>query len=176
MTSSHQLSKTARAALDRGPRIAGRAAMSVLAAAAICALGAGDSPAGGETCTFKASAGGRRGAVPGELTFETPRGYQVTLTQAHLYVGAVYLNEGVPTSVSSDTSCFLSGVYVAEVTEGALVDLLSSKPTAFPGLGLATDTRARTAEVWLSSGEVDAPNDGAVVAQVAGIARRKQLS
>jgi hypothetical protein len=128
---------------------------------------------GGELFEFEAFAAGPPGLVAGEpYTFTTGRGYTVTLTAASVHLGAVYLNQSVPTSVSQDTSCILAGVYVAEVPGGLDVDVLDPAPRPFPVPGVATTDRARTAEVWLSGGDIDAESDATVVAAVDGTATR----
>jgi hypothetical protein len=128
--------------------------------------------AGGELVTFEAFAAGPEDAGGGSLSFETGRGWSVTLDQATIHIGAVYMNESVPTSVASDTSCTLAGIYVAEVTTGLDVDALSPEPVRFPEAGRGTTTRARTGEIWLSGGDIDAEVDPTIVASVHGVARR----
>ncbi len=112
----------------------------------------------------------------GRYTFQNDRGFTVELEEARLHVGAVYLNESVPTSVASDTSCALAGIYVAEVFGGVDVDVLSGEPVRLPGPGAATTDRARTAELWLTSGDLYAESDPTEVAFVRGIARRGEES
>jgi hypothetical protein len=128
---------------------------------------------GGELATFEAFAAGPEGLRAGDpYAFTTARGFDVTLTRARLYVGAVYLNATVPTSVSQDTSCFLAGTYVAEVPGGLEVDVLDGALQPFPVAGSGTTTRATTAEIWLSGGDLDAEHDPTIVAQVEGVAAR----
>lgn len=133
---------------------------------------------GGELVTFDAYAAGPEDAVSGEpYTFQNSRGYTVTLTRAALHVGAVYLNQSRPTSVSSSTSCFLSGIYGAEVTSGLDVDILSPDLRIFPEPGTGTTERARTGEVWLFGGsDVNEPNDPTVILDVAGEASKDGAS
>jgi hypothetical protein len=129
---------------------------------------------GGELLTFDAHAAGPGDAVAGQpYTFQNSRGYSVTLTRAVVHVGAVYLNQSRPSSVSSSTSCFLSGIYGAEVTSGLDVDILSPEPQLFPEPGFGTTDRARTGEVWLFGGsDVNEPNDPTVLLDVAGSASK----
>ena len=128
---------------------------------------------GGEIVAFDAAAAGPRDAVAGQpYTFETSRGYTVTLTRAKVHVGAVYLNKSRPSSVASDTSCQLPGIYVAEVTSGVDVDLLSGTPQPFPNPGFATTEHASTAEVWLFGDDVNDPSDDTVILDVAGTAEK----
>lgn len=128
---------------------------------------------GGDLLTFDAFAAGPEDAVAGEpYVFDTPRGYSVTLTTAKLHVGALYLNKSVPTSVSSDTTCTLAGIYVAEVPGPVDVDLLSPTPVPFSVDGFATTEEARTAEIWLTGGSIDADTDPTVILEIAGTATR----
>lgn len=128
---------------------------------------------GGDLFEFDAYAAGSPGSDGGPLSFSTSRGYAVTLERARLHVGAVYLNRSVPVSVSSDTSCTLPGVYVAEVPAGVDVDLLSPDPVRFPVRGDGTEERSRTGEVWLTGGDIDAPDDPTDILDVAGVAERR---
>lgn len=145
-----------------------------LATASLPALSGCVGTTGGELVTFDAFAAGPEDAVSGEpYTFQNSRGYAVTLTRATLHVGAVYLNQSRPTSVSSSTSCFLSGIYGAEVTSGRDVDVLSPDLQLFPDPGTGTTERARTGEVWLFGGtDVNEPNDSTVILDVAGAATK----
>jgi hypothetical protein len=127
---------------------------------------------GSDLFEFEAHAAGPEDAEGGPLSFDNSRGYAVTLSRARLHVGAVYLNRSVPASVSSDTTCTLPGIYVAEVTAGLDVDLLSPAPVAFPIAGDATEERARAGEVWLTGGNVNAPSDPTKILEVAGAARK----
>ena len=126
---------------------------------------------GGDLIELQAYAAGPADAG-GRLSFETSLGYRVELTEARLFLGGIYLNRARPTSVSSDTSCSLPGIYVAEVLAGREVDLLSSEPQRFPSSGSATSERALTGEVWLSSGDVNQTSSSTVILRVAGQAER----
>lgn len=142
----------------------------VLAATLACAS---CGSTGGELLELEAFAAGPEGLVAGQpYVFVTDRGYEVTLSAASLHIGAVYLNRSVPTSVSSDTSCYLAGQYVAEVAGGVDVDLLDSELQPFSVRGFATTDRARTAEIWLTGGDLDAETDPTVIARVEGVAAR----
>ena len=126
---------------------------------------------GGDTFSFEAFA---RGAGTG--TADTPYvnglGYSLVLTRARVHVGAMYVNRAAPTSVSSDTSCTLPDVYVAEVPFPLEVDALAVEPVRFPALGQATADHGRTGEVWLTGGDVNDPSDSTVILAVAGTATR----
>ncbi len=108
----------------------------------------------------------------GSLRFENSLGYRVELTEARIFVGGIYLNRSRSVSVSSDTSCSLPGVYVAEVLGGREIDLLSGAPQPFGAVGYTTTDRALTAEVWLSSGDVNQVSSTTAVLRVAGHVER----
>jgi hypothetical protein len=127
---------------------------------------------GGDSFEFEASASGPAASTGDAYSFVSGRGYAVTLSRARVHVGAVYLNRSRATSVASDTSCTLAGIYVAEVTSGLDVDALSPEPQPFPVLGQGIAEAAYTGEVWLTSGDVNASSDPRVVLDVAGTAER----
>lgn len=143
-----------------------RGCVAVLALALSCG-----GTAGGELFELEAEVVGVA-LEDGRYSFENDRGFTIELEEARLHVGALYLNESVPTSVASDTSCALAGIYVAEVFGGVDVDLLTGEPVRLPGPGAATTDRARTAELWLTSGDLYAESDPNEVAFVRGVARR----
>lgn len=145
-----------------------------LLGAASCLLAGCVGSTGGEKFDFDAFASGAPGADGVEYRFHGGRGglYDVVLTRAHVFVGAVYLNRSVATSVATDTSCTLAGTYVAEVTSGLVVDALSPASQPFPTSGTATSDPAHTGEVWLASGDINALDDSRVVLDVAGSATR----
>ena len=129
---------------------------------------------GSDMFTFDAAAAGPEGAIAGQpYTFTSGRGYEVSLTHATLRVGAVYLNRAVPVSGAQATNCILPGTYVAQVTEGLVVDLLSPDPQPFPVKGEATETPARVGEVWLMHEDVAIDEDNRdPILEVAGTATR----
>lgn len=128
---------------------------------------------GGEIITFDAVAAGPEDAIAGQpYSFKSSRGYDITLTRAKIHIGAVYLNRSRPSSVSSDSSCQLPGIFVAEVTSGVDVDVLSNTLQPFPTPGFATTDRAFTGEVWLFGGDVNAASDETVLLDVAGTAEK----
>ncbi len=147
--------------------------MRALAIAPVLAcLGACIGTTGGGTVRFNAAAAGPADAPGGPLSFTSGLGYGVTLTRAVVHVGAVYLDQSMPTSGSQETSCTLPGTYVAEVTSGRDVDVLSPLPQPFPDPGDGTRTPARAAQVWLSGGAVDDEADPTVVLSIAGVAAK----
>jgi hypothetical protein len=127
--------------------------------------------------TFDAAAAGPADAVSGEpYTFTTGRGFEVTLTQATIHIGGLYLNHARPISGAQATSCVLPGIYVGEVTQGMDVDVLSPDPQPFPITGAGTETQALVGEVWLNHGDVNAPDDADPVLQIAGVAQKDGVS
>jgi len=126
---------------------------------------------GGDLVEIDAYAAGPTTLVKGQpYRFTNDRGFDVTLDAAKIHIGALYLNQSVPTSVASDTSCFLAGIYVAELTSGRDVDVLDPTLQPFPTTGFATTERARTAEVWLSGGDVETRSDPTIIVSVRGTA------
>lgn len=150
-------------------RMLAAGSLALVVSAALSASCTGST--GGEIFEFDAFAAGAPGATPGEpYIFSNAHGFTISLTKATLHLGAVYLNMSVPTSVASDTSCILPGIYVAEITTGLDLDVLDPTPVPFPAPGLASSDRARTAEIWLTGGAIDEDNDTTVIASVEGIA------
>jgi hypothetical protein len=139
---------------------------------AVCCLDVGCvGTTGGDLVELDAYAAGPTDASA-RLSFKNSLGYRVRLTEARIFVGGVYLNRSRPTSVSSDTSCSLAGIYVAEVLGGREIDLLSPEPQAFPTRGFATTEPSLTGEVWLSQGNVNQTASSTVVLRVSGEAER----
>jgi hypothetical protein len=128
---------------------------------------------GGEIVTFDVAAAGPVGARQGQpLAFLSGRGFQVVLSRATLEVGAIYLNQSLPVSGAQATSCILPGTYVAEARRGRQIDLLDGELQPFPEPGTGTTTAAQAAEVWLTGGDVNAPDDPTPVLQLEGVADR----
>jgi hypothetical protein len=130
---------------------------------------------GGDLLEVHAYAAGPADTAP-NLSFDTGSGYRVTLSEARIFVGGVYLNRSRPTSVASDTSCSLPGIYVAQVLSGREIDLLSADPQPFPGTGFATTEPSSTGEVWLADGDVNRSASSTVVLRVSGNAEREGVS
>lgn len=149
---------------------AGRAAITLMLPVALSAC---TGTTGGDLISFDAYGAGPADAAAGQpYSFENSRGFAVTLTRARLHVGAVYLNRSRPNSVDSDPRCQLSGIYLAEVTSGLDIDVLSPELQPFPEEGFATTERAPTAEVWLfGGGDINEPDDHTVILDVKGTAR-----
>ncbi|MES1173478.1 MAG: hypothetical protein ABUL62_04040 [Myxococcales bacterium] len=130
---------------------------------------------GGDTVNFEAAASGPADAVAGQpLIFDGARGWQVTLETARLHIGAIYLADSLPVSGTQATSCTLPGSYVAQVTQGRDVDLLSGDAQRFPVLGRGITLEALAGQVWLTSGDVNDANDppqATVILELGGSAR-----
>jgi hypothetical protein len=167
-----------------------------LAAAALSLGGAGALTSGcGDTTglrhvTFEARAGGFE-HPEGAVQFTTRTGWTVTLREAFVAVGPVYLNELEPLACEgcqartaferlSDLlaprawahgeSHLGAGRVVGQVTRQVVVDALSPSLVTMPGGGDGLDLRARTAELWLFNH--DGPTRGAAL-RVSGIATRE---
>lgn len=134
-------------------------------AAFVLAL-AGCGTTGGDLVTFDVVAEG----VPGARSLDTGLGWHVALTRAHLHLGAVYLNLAVPISGSQETVCILPGIYTAEELAPLDVDVLDPTAQPFPQPATGTNDEARTGEVWLTGGDVNADADSTVIADLAGTA------
>ncbi len=127
---------------------------------------------GGGAVDFPAAAAGPSDATGQSLAFTTDRGWAVTLTKATLHVGAVYLDQSVPTSGSGATQCVLPGTYLLEVTSGADINLLSAVPTPFPSSGHGITGVAAVAQVWLTGGDINAVDDSTRILVIEGTASR----
>lgn len=131
---------------------------------------------GGDVIDFPAAAAGPADAAAmKDGGFVTDLGWHVVLTKAVLHVGAVYLSQSQPVSGSQVTSCVLPGSYVAQVTTGLDVDLLSGAPQRFPSLGHGTTVGALVGQVWLagsSDRDLDDPGDTTPILLVEGTADR----
>ena len=129
--------------------------------------GCGDST-GGARVSFSAFAAGPASATGGPLTFTNHQGYAVTLTRAKLHIGAMYLNQTVPTSGAQETSCVLPGTYVAQVLSSVDVDALSPLLQPFADQGHGVATQAQVGELWLTGGDISAIDDQTVILDAAG--------
>ncbi len=152
------------------------ASRSLVLAGFVLALGACIGTTGSELVSFEAFGAGPAD-VPADastrgLTFVNGRGWSITLTRATVHIGAVYLNRSVPVSGGQERSCFLPGVYVAQMLEGTTIDALSNALQPFPARGTGTADHAVTGEVWLTGYRIDAEDDPTKIAEVAGTATR----
>ena len=126
---------------------------------------------GSNLVSFRAMVGGAAdAAVP--LSFDTSVGYHVSLTRARLHIGAVYLNQSTVNPGAGPAPCILPGIYVAEAFGPVTVDLLSPVLQPFPTAGEGTATPAKTAEVWLTGGDINAKTDPTVILDATGTATK----
>jgi len=125
---------------------------------------------GSGVVTFDAVAHGPKSATAAGYSFRTQAGWNVTLTRAKMQIGAVYLNRSVPLASERETSCVLPGIYVGELTDGVVVDVLNPVGQPFSIKGEGTKDHAVTAEIWLGTGDVNATSDDTVLLDVAGTA------
>jgi hypothetical protein len=122
---------------------------------------------GGQIVDFPVSAAGASDAQE----FTSDNGWHVVLTKATLHVGALYLDVSAPVSGAQTTSCILPGTYVAQMTTGMDVDLLSPRPQRFPVLGHGTTGQALVGQVWLTgASDVNAQDDATKILVVSGTA------
>lgn len=132
---------------------------------------------GNRLVTFKAQASAAPdiGAVAGQpLRFSTPRGFDVTLSTARVYVGALYFSTVTPMTASGaqEAPCVAPGITTGEVRGGQAFDALDPTPQPFPVEGVGSDLPTRSAAVWLTADDVNADDERTVVLQVAGEAAR----
>ncbi len=140
---------------------------------AVPALGACVGSTGGGVVTFDVTAHGPKTAsLTSGYAFHTTAGWDVTLTRAKMQIGAVYLNRSVPLASERETSCVLPGIYVGEVTDGVVVDVLDPAGQKFPVRGEGTKDHAVTAEIWLGAGDVNRTSDDTVLLEVTGTAKK----
>jgi hypothetical protein len=105
--------------------------------------------------TFPAYAAGAAGA--GDAF--SVNGYAIKLTLAHMYIGAVYINEAPPGATFDTPVCIDEGIYAAQVPGGVDVDLLSTTPQAFAVQGSGTADLGQSWELWLTDGDVNSPEN-----------------
>jgi hypothetical protein len=77
-------------------------------------------------------------------------------------------------SGAQDTPCILPGTYVAQMTSGMDVDLLSPRPQLFPSRAHGSTSRAIVGQLWLTgvAGDIDTADDATKILIVAGTAAR----
>jgi hypothetical protein len=128
---------------------------------------------GGDVVDFPVAGAGPLDARTGSpLELVSSRGWRVVLTKATLHVGALYLSQAQPVSGVQNSSCVLPGTYVAQVTQGMDVDLLSPAPQRFPAPGHGTTLASLVGQVWLTGGPVDAASDATPILVLEGTASR----
>jgi hypothetical protein len=149
--------------------------LRALALGLFLATGCGDTT-GGARVGFDVAAAGPSDATGGALAFTSALGYSVTLDRARLYIGALYLNQTVPTSGAQETGCIRPGIYVAQVTSSLRVDALSPQLQPFPTRGEGIASEAKAGELWLTSGDINRSEDTTVIVDAAGTALKDGLS
>jgi hypothetical protein len=127
---------------------------------------------GGELVSFQLDAVG----TPAAAAFTSGRGYDVTLSRARLFVGAVYLNQTNPADWSLETSCVLPGIYAGEVRGSLSIDALDATPQPFDAPGAGTGSPVRAGELWLTDGDVNDSDSRKVILDVAGTATKGGMS
>ena len=128
---------------------------------------------GGQIIDFPVAAAGASDLVAGQpMHFTSDDGWDVVLTKATLHIGAVYLDSAAPVSGAQDTPCILPGTYLAQLTTGMDVDLLSPSPQLFPALGHGTTGDAIVGQLWLTGviGDIGAQADVTKILVIAGTA------
>ncbi len=157
--------------------------MKRLALALAFTLAACGDTTGSQRVTFAVEAAGpERDAQP--LAFDNDQGWSITLSEARVALGPVYLNtiaplEGglwrrlgdalLPSAYAHGGSHLSAGRIVGQVTTQVEVDVLAPAMVAIPGGGDGVGDAALTAEVWLYNR--DGVLGGAAM-RVAGVARR----
>ncbi len=142
--------------------------LPALVTAAIAALGAViaapacNGTTGDELISFTPYAAGA--AVPGEPSVAAAsqpfrsNGYEIQLTSASMYIGAVYFDESPPSTSFDAPVCNTSDVFAAQVPGGVLVNLLSTDPQEFSVYGSGSADVAESWDIWLTSGDINQPN------------------
>ena len=154
-------------------RVARRRVMVALVSA--IALTACGGTTGGGATTWNATTVGVVDAGDGSLAFTNDLQASVVLTRAQLYVGAVYFNSAAPDEVDRE-SCISADDYVGQVMGGFNVDVLSAHAQPFPMQGEGIEDPAQSAAIWLTSGDVNAADDPAVIFDVAGAATQSGVT
>ncbi len=125
---------------------------------------------GGDAIDFPVAAAGPTSATAGQpLACTNDAGWDITVTQATLHIGAVYLNQSQPVSGGQATGCYLAGTYVAQETSSLDVDLLVPEAQRFPALAHGiTDPPALVGQLWLTHGDINIVPDSVPVLTLAG--------
>lgn len=146
----------------------------VLISASLCAC---VDTTGSTLVSFTAQASARPdiGAAAGQpLRFTTPRGFDVELTQARVFIGAMYFSSVAPMTASGarEEPCVAPGITTGEVRGSLEVDALDPTPQSFPVEGVGSDLETRSASLWLTAGDVNADDEKTVILRAAGTATR----
>jgi len=161
-------------------KIVRRIAAGALSAVALMSFSACLGSTGNTLVQFRAAVAGPTDAVAGtSYSFTTHTGWHVVLSTATLHVGALYLTQVVTTSGGGPAPCTAQGTYVGQVTTlqdasspvvGINVNLLSPALQYFLEMGEGTSITARSAQVWLTSVQVDQDTDPTAILSIDGVA------
>ncbi len=143
-----------------------------LLAGVVSALASCTGTTGYGLVSFYAAAEGPADAQAGGAYAFTSGDFDVVLTKAVIHIGALYLDQSLPTSGGAEGHCTLPGTYVGQVRRGRDVDMLDPRPQLFPEAGDGSTIPASIGQVWLTDGDVFSISDSPVVLSVAGTARR----
>jgi hypothetical protein len=143
-----------------------RVCLAAMLAAALSCTGT----TGYDLVQFYAAGSGFSDAVKGQpYTFATGAGVRVTLTQASLHVGALYLTQSVPQAGGGPQPCALAqtyeGAFVGEVRGDGDIDLLDPSVQQIQVIGDGSTIPAATGQVWLThddsitQGNLNGPDD-----------------
>lgn len=161
-----------------------RSFLAGLALASLSLTACGDTT-GGARVAFAVRVGGVERAERGVLTFETDQSWRVTLTEARIAVGPIYLNTIAPVVARRSLGDKLSDLFISsawahgethlgvgrvvgQVTTQVLVDVLDPTLVAIPGGGDGVDDRVQSLEFWYFN---DTAMQGAAL-RVAGVAEK----
>jgi hypothetical protein len=153
------------------------AALSVFLLTAHCGEGTGN-----RLVTFSAqvSAAPELGLSPGQaLQFTTPRGFDVVLTTARLFIGAMYFSSLAPMTASgaAEAPCVALGLTTGEVRGGGRAfDVLDPTPQTFEAPGFGSDLPTRSASLWLTAKDVNDDDERTSILAVEGTATRGETS
>lgn len=136
------------------------------------AIGACNGTTGYQLVSFYAAAAGPPDARKGQPYSFDAGDLHVTLTQATLHVGALYLTQSVPQAGGGPAPCTLpgtqQGAFVGEVRGGGDVDLLDPSAQELSVTGDGSTIPAATGQVWLMHGDVNADHDPLPILTVEG--------
>jgi hypothetical protein len=86
-------------------------------------------------------------------------------------IGAVYVDESPQSTKSEGPVCVTPDVFAAQVPGGVEVDLLNEQPQIFSVYGQGTEDTGLSWQMWLTDGDINAPNRAHIV-DVQGVATR----
>ena len=121
---------------------------------------------------FSAFASGPSGIHPAFELDSTLTGYSITLDQATMHIGAVYLDSSPCSGGSEYTSCINPAGAVAQVTGSVDLNVLSPDPQPFSVGGTGIIQQALSGEIWLTGGDVNIAQDDTAIVCVAGTATK----